>query len=78
MLIKQSLCKPLKSIPILTLILVVAPMDWLIAPADAQASRPDAVAPVPSPGGATVDPLTPVGPSDGAMKSAPVTVCGKD
>jgi len=37
--------------------LVAAPADWLIAPADAQAPRPDAAAPA-SPGGPVVDPLT--------------------
>ena len=58
MYIKLSLCKFLTSITIAILMLVAAPPDWLIAPADAQALRPDTAAPAPSAAGPFIDPLT--------------------
>ncbi len=59
MLIRLSLCEFLISIPITILMLVAAPADWLIVPADAQAPPlPQAVAVASPPGGPVVDPLT--------------------
>src|SRR5579859_4479678 len=56
MFIKLSLCKCLTSITIAILMLVAAPPDRLIAPADAQAQWPNA--PATTAGGPYIDPLT--------------------